>query len=196
MRLQRPGEDRRIAFGEGTVLADDEIEITGFRPVDERLKSRLDERLRSGANPRELRADLVRLERSFERHLEAMQQGILEVRMVPLGQVWVHTHPFTAAVATQGFGKQFTEFGEANRKVFTGACRLFDAELAKRDFIAADRYTMADIVMQTTFDFGRFIGVDIADDQENLKAWYARVSNRPGAIFNVPEQVMALARRG
>jgi len=116
--------------------------------------------------------------------------------MVPLGQVWVHTHPFTAAVATQGFGKQFTEFGDANRKVFTSACRLFDAELVKQDFIAADRYTIADIVMQTTFDFGRFIGVDIADEHQNLKAWYARVSNRPGATFNVPENVMAIARRG
>lgn len=49
---------------------------------------RLDDRLRVGANVREIRADLVRLERSFERHLEAMQQGILEVRMVPLGQVF------------------------------------------------------------------------------------------------------------
>ena len=116
--------------------------------------------------------------------------------MVPLGQVWVHTHPFTAAVATQGFGKQFTEFGEANRKVFAGACRLFDSELAKREFIAADRYTMADIVMQTTFDFGRFIGVDIADEHAHLKSWYARVSARPGATFNVPDHIMAIARRG
>jgi glutathione S-transferase len=115
--------------------------------------------------------------------------------MVPLGQVWVHTHPFTAAVATQGFGKQFTEFGEANRKVFAGACRVFDTELAARQFIAADRYTMADIVMQTTFDFGRFIGVDIADEHQNLKAWYARVSARPGATFNVPDNVMAIARQ-
>jgi two-component system chemotaxis sensor kinase CheA len=49
---------------------------------------RLDERLRLGGSVREIRADLVRLERSFERHLEAMQQGILEVRMVPLGQVF------------------------------------------------------------------------------------------------------------
>ena len=116
--------------------------------------------------------------------------------MVPLGQVWVHTHPLTAAVATQGFGKQFTEFGEANRKVFASACRVFDTELETRQFIAADRYTMADIVMQTTFDFGRFIGVDIADEHQNLKAWYTRVSARPGATFNVPDNVMALARRG
>ena len=70
------------------------------------------------------------------------------------------------------------------------------AELAAREFIAADRYTMADIVMQTTFDFGRFIGVDIPDELTNLKAWDTRVSNRPGATFNVPDNVLAIARRG
>jgi len=37
---------------------------------------------------RELAADVQRLQRAFDRHLSAMQQGILEVRMVPLGQVF------------------------------------------------------------------------------------------------------------
>ena len=31
---------------------------------------------------------MQRLQRTFDRHLGAMQQGILEVRMVPLGQVF------------------------------------------------------------------------------------------------------------
>lgn len=37
---------------------------------------------------RELATSLTRLHRSFERHLTQMQNGILEVRMVPLGQVF------------------------------------------------------------------------------------------------------------
>lgn len=37
---------------------------------------------------RELATTLTRLHRSFERHLAQMQNGILEVRMVPLGQVF------------------------------------------------------------------------------------------------------------
>ncbi len=37
---------------------------------------------------RELATSLTRLHRSFERHLAQMQNGILEVRMVPLGQVF------------------------------------------------------------------------------------------------------------
>ena len=46
MRLQRRGEDSGIALREGTVLTNDEIEVTRFRPVHERLKSCLDEGLR------------------------------------------------------------------------------------------------------------------------------------------------------
>jgi glutathione S-transferase len=114
--------------------------------------------------------------------------------MMPVGQVWVHTHPFTAAVATAMMGKQFTDFGEANRKVVESACRLFDKELGHRQFFAAGRYTMADIVAQTTFDFARFIGVDIPDDAKHLRAWYNSVSARPTATFEVPEALLAAAR--
>lgn len=114
--------------------------------------------------------------------------------MQPLGQVWVHTHPFTAAVATQAFGQQFKDFGAANRKVFASGCKLFDREIEGRDFIAGARYTMADIVAQTTFDFARFIGVDIPADCPALSAWYARVGARPSAIFDVPAERLAQAR--
>ena len=114
--------------------------------------------------------------------------------MVPLTQVWVHTHPFTAAVATQTFGKQFNDYGETNRKVFASGCHLFDREIEGRSFIAGDRYTMADIVAQTTFDFARFIGLDIPDDCATLNRWYKSVSARPSAAFEVPEALMAAAR--
>lgn len=114
--------------------------------------------------------------------------------MQPLGQVWVHSHPFTAAVATQAFGQQFKDYGAANRKVFASGCKLFDREIEGRDFIAGPRYTMADIVAQTTFDFARFIGVDIPADSPALSAWYARVGARPSATFDVPAERLAQAR--
>jgi two-component system chemotaxis sensor kinase CheA len=43
---------------------------------------------RRGAGSRELSIELGRLNRSLERHLAQMQSGILEVRMVPLGQAF------------------------------------------------------------------------------------------------------------
>ena len=50
--------------------------------------ARLTDKLRNVAAYRELSTDLHRLHRSFDRNLAEMQTGILEVRMVPLGQVF------------------------------------------------------------------------------------------------------------
>jgi glutathione S-transferase len=131
-----------------------------------------------------------------ERALVDMWIRRIEFRlMMPVGQIWVHTHPFTSAVATATMGRQFTEFGEANRKIVASACRLFDGELKERAYFAGERYTMADIVAQATFDFARFIGVDIPGDCANLAAWYARVGARPSAAFAVPEERLAQARK-
>jgi two-component system chemotaxis sensor kinase CheA len=50
--------------------------------------SRLAERVRGVGSSRELEGELHRLHRNFERNLAQMQNGILEVRMVPLGQAF------------------------------------------------------------------------------------------------------------
>lgn len=50
--------------------------------------ARLADRVRGRAELRELGIELQRLHRTFDRQLGAMQNGILEVRMVPLGQVF------------------------------------------------------------------------------------------------------------
>jgi two-component system chemotaxis sensor kinase CheA len=50
--------------------------------------ARLVDRLRSSQSDRSVTTDLHRLHNTFQRHLGQMQQGILEVRMVPLGQVF------------------------------------------------------------------------------------------------------------
>ncbi len=49
--------------------------------------ARLSERLRSEGQPK-LGLDLQRLSRAFDRRLTEMQDGILDVRMVPLGQIF------------------------------------------------------------------------------------------------------------
>ncbi|MEO7094864.1 MAG: chemotaxis protein CheA, partial [Polyangiales bacterium] len=49
---------------------------------------RITDRVRSNPEMRELGMELHRVHRSLDRHLADMQGGILEVRMVPLGQVF------------------------------------------------------------------------------------------------------------
>jgi glutathione S-transferase len=116
--------------------------------------------------------------------------------MQPVGMIWVHLHPFTAAYAASQGRAQFKDFGESNWKVFTGACRWLDGELAGRAFVAGDRYSMADIVLQTTLDFGAAIGIDLPDDCKNLGDWYARVSGRPSAAQDLGAFPVAEARKG
>jgi two-component system chemotaxis sensor kinase CheA len=64
------------------------MNIVGELAIVRTSLARLVERLRAARVERELAADVHRLQRTFDRHLGAMQQGILEVRMVPLGQVF------------------------------------------------------------------------------------------------------------
>jgi two-component system chemotaxis sensor kinase CheA len=63
--------------------------IVGELAIVKTAISRLSDRARTrSADPRELAMELQRLNRTFDRHLAQMQGGILEVRMVPLGQVF------------------------------------------------------------------------------------------------------------
>ncbi len=63
--------------------------IVGELAIVKTAIARLTDRVpRRAADPRELSVELARLNRTFERHLAQMQSGILEVRMVPLGQAF------------------------------------------------------------------------------------------------------------
>ncbi|MFO0616611.1 MAG: chemotaxis protein CheA [Polyangiaceae bacterium] len=64
------------------------MNIVGELGIVRSALDRLTDRIRGATRDRALIGDLVRLNRSFDRQLEAIQQGILEVRMVPLGQVF------------------------------------------------------------------------------------------------------------
>jgi glutathione S-transferase len=96
--------------------------------------------------------------------------------MIPVGMFWRHAHPYTAALLTQ-----HKEFGESNRENVRNAMRWLDRELDGRDFIALDRFTIADICALTTIDFANWIGLETPTAFANLTAWHKRVTERPSA---------------
>ncbi|ABS62691.1 Glutathione S-transferase domain [Parvibaculum lavamentivorans DS-1] len=96
--------------------------------------------------------------------------------MGPIGNFWRHAHPYTAKVV-----KQFNEFGESNREATAAAFRWLDRELAGREFLAGDYFSAADITALCTVDFADFAGLKMPEDAPNLRAWHARVSQRPSA---------------
>jgi len=64
------------------------MNVVGELAIVRTAVSRISERLRARPELRQLATELHRIHRGFERHLEDLQEGILDVRMVPLGQVF------------------------------------------------------------------------------------------------------------
>ena len=108
--------------------------------------------------------------------IEMWSRRVEMILMQPVGVVWVHTHRFTAALPGRN-----AEWGEANRPRALEALRFFDPALQGREFIAGEGFSMADILLLTTFDFAKFIGLEIPTECNNLLEWHERVSARPSA---------------
>ncbi len=102
----------------------------------------------------------------------------VELRVgAPMGMFWRHAHPFTARVVKP----QYTEFGESNREHYNAALTWLDKELSGKAFVAGDEYTIADICLLTLVDFSDWAGLKLPDGIPNVRAWHARVSERPSA---------------
>ncbi len=58
---------------------------------------------------------------------------------------------------------------------------MLDGRLSECDFVAGDRFTIADITAMVTIDFASRVEVTPPGTLTALKAWYERVSARPSA---------------
>jgi glutathione S-transferase len=55
----------------------------------------------------------------------------------------------------------------------------FDEQLAGKDYIAGDRFTLADVVLFAFLDFGASVGQPADPSLKNLNGWLERVKSRP-----------------
>jgi glutathione S-transferase len=95
---------------------------------------------------------------------------------VPTTAVFRNTHPFWAARLTQ-----VPAWGELQRAAVLAEYDALEAWLASREWIASDRFTMADIVAYVAIDFGKPSGLRVGDARPALKRWYEAVGGRPSA---------------
>jgi glutathione S-transferase len=95
---------------------------------------------------------------------------------LPVMNVFRHGHPFF-----QGRIEQVPEWSEASRRHVASRMEWLDRELEGREFVAGDRYTIADITALIGVDFGRVSKISIPEELGNLKRWHETVSSRPSA---------------
>jgi len=94
----------------------------------------------------------------------------------PLMMTVRHSHPALAALE-----KQIPEIAESNRAGATRTLKVFERRLAESEFIAAERVTMADILVATSLDFSRMAKFVVPDEMTNVKRWYEAMMSRPAA---------------
>jgi glutathione S-transferase len=73
------------------------------------------------------------------------------------------------------------EYGEVAGKNAVDFLKVLEKRLAESTFIAADRFTIADITALCAIDFARVVNIKITDELPNLQHWYGVVSSRASA---------------
>lgn len=76
---------------------------------------------------------------------------------------------------------QIPAYGELCRERAVEFCSLLDDQLGRGQYIAGDRYSMADISAQVALDFGKVVKIRPGNEQTNLLRWQQEVSARPSA---------------
>jgi glutathione S-transferase len=94
----------------------------------------------------------------------------------PIALAFVHSSDFY-----RGRVEQVPEVASWARGRALQTMTWLDGELAGRNHIAGEDYTLADIVAQCACVLGKAVGLRIAPEMTHLSRWFAQVSARPTA---------------
>lgn len=96
---------------------------------------------------------------------------------------WVrHTHPGLAPLEQP----QFKDFGNSQGRKVRDVARWLDGELARHNYVAGNRFTIADITAFCCIEFSRGLMKfsPAKEGMPNLQAWRDRIAERPSAVIS------------
>lgn len=108
--------------------------------------------------------------------VEMWQRRVEQNLYMPVSYAFRHSHPRMASLEVP----QVREWGEANLARVPKMLDYFDGELEGRQYIAGDRYSVADITALCAVDFMKVVRLSL-DGHGNLRRWHGEVSGRPSA---------------
>ncbi|MCL6683216.1 glutathione S-transferase [Sphingomonas alba] len=115
-----------------------------------------------------------------ERAIIHMMQRRAESRL--LDPVAAYFHHATPGLGPQIETYQNREWGEKNREVALEGMRYFDGLLRNQDYLAGDRFSMADITAFAGLLFADISKIDVPADLTGLRAWRTKVAERPSVM--------------
>jgi glutathione S-transferase len=95
----------------------------------------------------------------------------------PVAHVFRHSHPAMKELEVP----QVPDWAEANRPRIAEFLTVLDNQLKGGEFIAGERYTVADITALCAVDFAKPARVPVSEELVNIKRWRDDVSARPSA---------------
>jgi glutathione S-transferase len=95
----------------------------------------------------------------------------------PVSQAFRHLHPAMKDMEVP----QVPAWGESNKGKAAMFMVFLDGELSRRQFIAGDHFTIADITALVSVDFLKPARVAMPDGLGHLQRWHAEVAARPSA---------------
>jgi glutathione S-transferase len=114
-------------------------------------------------------------ERAF---IEAADRQVEHTLLAAVANHVRHTHPGLLPLENP----QFKDYAAEQGKRMVAAATLFDSLLATRQWMAGDRFTIADITAFCGLEFARLVKFKPAEaGLKNLAAWRDRVAERPSA---------------
>ena len=113
-----------------------------------------------------------------EQAMIEMWQRQLELRLLfPIAQVVRHSHPKMAEMENP----QVPDWAAVNRPKALHAMEIVDEALRDRQFIAGDRFTVADITGLVALDFAKSARIAIPPELVDLNRWHEGLKARPSA---------------
>lgn len=97
--------------------------------------------------------------------------------LMPVAHAFRHIHPAMKDWEVP----QIAEWGEANKPKALAFLHLINRELADREFIAGDDYSIADITGLIAVDFMKPARIAVPDELVHVRRWHSSVSARPSA---------------
>ena len=116
---------------------------------------------------------------ALETALIDMWQRRIELRLMStIAFAFRHTNPHMAALEDQ-----CPDWGEVNLGRIDARLRELDTQLQGREWIAADRLTIADITGVVAIDFLRLVKREVPEEMTALRDWHARMRARPSTAL-------------
>lgn len=121
-------------------------------------------------------------------NIDMWERRAWEQGMMPCSEVFRNSVPQFAERSLAGRHvplpqiSQLIERGTRNLGLFFDK---FDHQLQGRQYIASDRFSVADITALTVIDFAKMAELDIPEHNKQLQRWYQEVSTRPSVKLSV-----------